>query len=402
MASAPATAGRPLEVLGAFTRLGLTSFGGPIAHIGYFHREFVERRQWLTDAQFGQLLALCQFLPGPASSQLGFSIGLVRAGWRGALAAFVGFTLPSALLLFALASASAWLRGPLGLAVTQGLKLAAVAVVAHGLILMAHRLCPDLIRATLAGAVVVAMYTLGGPWTQVAVIGAGALVGAAFIRPRSESVETALRVRIARGFAIAALVVFALGLVLALAWPTHAPVLQSVWAAFWGAGSLVFGGGHVVLPLLEQSVVSTGWVSANSFMAGYGAAQAVPGPMFALAAYLGAAVPTGCAPALGAVVATLAVFAPGFLLVIGLLPAWSRLTANVRATGAVAGMNAAVVGLLGAALYDPVWTSGVRDPSDAAVAAVGLALLWNSRRSPLWAVGWCVLGGVGLAFINIS
>lgn len=402
MASAATPAGTPLEVLGAFTRLGLTSFGGPIAHIGYFHREFVGRRKWLSDDQFGQLLALCQFLPGPASSQLGFSIGLLRAGWLGAIAAFVAFTLPSALLLFALASASTWMRAPLGIALTHGLKLAAVAVVAHGLVLMAHRLCTDLIRATLAGAVVVAMYTLGGPWTQVAAIAAGGVIGLAFIRPSSSQQSVALPSRIGRSTAIAALALFALGLAVTLSWPTRAPVLQSVAAAFWAAGSLVFGGGHVVLPLLEQSVVASGWVSADTFMAGYGAAQAVPGPMFSLAAYLGAAVPTGAAPALGALVATLAVFAPGFLLVIGLLPVWTRLSANPRAAGAVAGMNAAVVGLLGGALYDPVWTSGVHSAWDAAVAAVGLMILWNSRRSPLWAVAWCVLGAVGLAYINIS
>lgn len=402
MATAATPAGSPLEVLGAFTHLGLTSFGGPIAHIGYFHREFVERRKWLTDEQFGQLLALCQFLPGPASSQLGFSIGLLRAGWLGALAAFAAFTLPSALLLFALASASAWMRAPLGLAVTQGLKLAAVAVVAHGLIMLAHRLCTDLIRAALAVAVVVAMLAVGGAGMQVTAIAAGALIGLAFIRPNVERRGEALPLRIGRLVAIAALAVFALGLVVTLTWPTRAPVLQSVWAAFWAAGSLVFGGGHVVLPLLEQSVVATGWVSADTFLAGYGAAQAVPGPMFSLAAYLGAAVPTGVSPALGALVATLAVFTPGFLLVIGLLPVWSALTSHVRAAGAVAGMNAAVVGLLGAALYDPVWTSGVRSPWHAAVAAVGLGLLWRGRRSPLWAVGWCMLGAVGLAYINIS
>lgn len=402
MASGPTSAGTPLEVLGAFAHLGLTSFGGPIAHIGYFHREFVERRKWLSAEQFGQLLALSQFLPGPASSQLGFSIGLMRAGWLGAVAAFVAFTFPSALLLFALAAASAWMRAPLGLAITHGLKLAAVAVVAYGLITMVHRLCTDVIWAILAGAVVVAVLTVGGPWMQLTAIAAGALIGFVFLRPRVEHQGVPLPVRVGRIAPIAALLLFAVGLAVALSWPTRAPVLQSVWAAFWAAGSLVFGGGHVVLPLLEQSVVVTGWVSADTFMAGYGAAQAVPGPMFTLAAYLGAAVPTGNAPALGALIALLAVFTPGFLLVIGLLPVWSRLTANLRAAGAVAGMNAAVVGLLGAALYDPVWTTGVRSPWDAAVAAVGLALLWNGRRSPLWAVGWCVLGGLGLALINIS
>jgi chromate transporter len=402
MPSTATTTGTPLEVLSAFARLGVTSFGGPIAHIGYFHREFVERRKWLSDDQFGQLLALCQFLPGPASSQLGFSIGLLRAGWLGAIAAFVAFTLPSALLLFALASAGGLMRAPLGVAVTQGLKLAAVAVVAHGLVLMAHRLCTDLVRATLAGAVVVAMIVVGGPWMQLAAIAAGGLIGLAFIRPSLGTGNLSLPVRYGRLAAWTALTVFAIALAVTLAWPTHAPALRSVGAAFWAAGSLVFGGGHVVLPLLQESVVSTGWVSADTFMTGYGAAQAVPGPMFSLAAYLGAAVPTGAPPVLGALVATLAVFAPGFLLVVGLLPVWSRLTANPLASGAVAGMNAAVVGLLGAALYDPVWTSGVHSLWDAAVAAVGLVLLWSSRRSPLWAVAWCVLGALGLAYINIS
>jgi chromate transporter len=393
--------GATLEVLRVFTRLGLTSFGGPIAHIGYFHDEFVVRRRWLSDAQFGQLLALCQFLPGPASSQMGFSIGLLRAGWLGALAAFVAFTLPSALVLFALAAAGAWMRSPVGDALTHGLKLVAVVVVAHGLIRMAHAMCPDALRATLAGVVAVVVLLVAAPWVQLAVIAAGAVVGLALVRPDMAAAPS-LPVRHGRRAARLALLSFALGLAGALLWPTSAPVLGSIWAAFWRAGSLVFGGGHVVLPLLEQSVVHTGWVSGDVFLAGYGAAQAVPGPMFSLAAFLGAAVPTGAAPALGAAVATLAVFAPGFLLVVGILPAWSRLTASRSAAGAVAGMNAAVVGLLAAALYDPVWVSAIRGVADVAVVAVGLGLLWRGGRSPLWAVGWCVLAGGGLALINLS
>lgn len=390
------------DVFGVFVGLGLRSFGGPIAHLGYFRHEFVERRRWISDAQFAQLLAICQFLPGPASSQLGFGIGLLRAGGLGAIAAFVGFTLPSALLLFGLASAGGLLESTLGRGVTHGLKLAAVSVVAHGVYRMARTMTPDAPRIGIAAVVAIAMLALPGAWMQLGVIALGAALGALVLRPDGAADSIDFPIRYGRVTAAAALALFLLGLAVALWWPTAAPVQASLGTAFWRAGSLVFGGGHVVLPLLEQSVVTPGWVSADRFLAGYGAAQAIPGPMFSLAAYLGAEASSGYPAWQGALVATLAIFTPGFLLLVALLPAWRRITAQPSALRAVAGVNAAVVGLLAAALYDPVWTSGVTGVADIAVAAVGLGLLWSGRLSPLWCVGWCVTCGLGLALINVS
>jgi len=386
----------PLEVFSAFLRLGLTSFGGPVAHLGYFRAEFVERRQWLTDAQFTQLLAISQFLPGPASSQLGFGIGLIRAGWLGALAAFVAFTLPSALLLLAFASASAggWMTTVTGSGIVHGLKLVAVAVVAHGVWKMARQLTPDAPRVAIAVAAILVMVFTESAWMQLVVIAGGGLAGLLVLRRAAHEEPIVLPTHYGRGVAIGALLVFGLALAFSLAWTSETPSLVSTGAAFWSAGSLVFGGGHVVLPLLEQSVVATGWVSPDAFLAGYGAAQAIPGPMFSLSTYLGAAIPTGASAAVGALVATLAVFAPGFLLLIAVIPAWSRVTALPGALRAVSGINAAVVGLLGAALYDPVWTSGVRGVGDVAIAAGGLAILGLTKRSPLWVVAWCIGGAL--------
>jgi chromate transporter len=386
----------PLEVFTTFLRLGLTSFGGPVAHLGYFRTEFVERRGWLTETQFTQLLAISQFLPGPASSQLGFGIGLLRAGWRGALAAFVAFTLPSALLLlaFANASASGWMATTGGAAIVHGLKLVAVAVVAHGVWKMARQLTPDAPRLSIAIGAVAVMVLTESPWMQLAVIAGGGIAGLLVLTKAGREEPITLSTRYGRGASITALVAFGVLLAVSLAWASPEPTLVSTGAAFWSAGSLVFGGGHVVLPLLEQSVVSTGWVSPDTFLAGYGAAQAIPGPMFSLSTYLGAAIPTGAPAAVGALVATLAVFAPGFLLLIAVIPAWSRVTALPGALRAVSGINAAVVGLLGAALYDPVWTSGIEGVGDIVVAAGGLAILGLTKRSPLWVVAWCIGGAL--------
>jgi chromate transporter len=388
------------EVLRAFLRLGVTSFGGPIAHVGYFRREFVERRRWLTEGQFSQLLAISQFLPGPASSQLGFGIGLMRAGGLGAGAAFLAFTLPSALLLFAFSEATAFLTGPLALQALHGLKLAAVAVVAHGVIRMARTMTPDATRATIALLVMVLTLVLRAPWMQLVVIAIGALSGAILVRTPTKRAVGVLAVRYGRGTVALTTALFALGLLVAMAWPTRAPVLGSIFAAFFKAGAMVFGGGHVVLPLLEQSVVTPGWVSHEAFLAGYGAAQVIPGPMFSLAAFLGAQVPTGAAPALSALTATLSVFAPGFLLLIIVLPAWTRLTAMPRAMHAVAGVNAAVVGLLAAALIDPVSRAAIGGIADAAIALVAIGLLWDERRSSLWGAGWCVAAAIGLGMLR--
>jgi len=396
----PATCeGTAGDVFRAFLRLGLTAFGGPVAHLGYLREEFVQRRRWLDDAHFVQLLAICQFLPGPASSQLGFAIGLYRGGWRGALAAFVAFTLPSAMLMLGFAALAPHLGAGMGAALVQGLKLVAVAVVAHALVGMVRQLAPDLPRALVAVGAAALMLATRVAWMQLVVIALGAVLGAWLCRHVAMPAPAGRRVRHGLRAAAVAFAVFAVALGLALWWPsagTSSPTLAGLAAAFYEAGALVFGGGHVVLPLLQHSVVDSGWVDPDAFLAGYGAAQALPGPMFSVAAFLGAEVPTGLPAVVGALVALLAVFLPGFLLLVAALPAWARLARHRLAASAVAGSNAAVVGLLAAAFYDPVWTAGVRSPADLTIAAIGFALLAVMRVSALWIVPWCV--GAALAW----
>ena len=388
--------GGAAEIFRAFLALGLTSFGGPVAHLGYLREEFVRRRRWLDEAHFAQLLAVCQFLPGPASSQLAFAIGLLRGGGRGALAAFVGFTLPSALLMVGFAALAPHLAHGWGAAALHGLKLVAVVVVAHSLVGMSRQLAPDLPRVLIAAGTVALLLAAPGPWMQVLVIVLGGTLGL-LLREVPTPPATILPLRFGQRIGVLAMGVFAAALVVALLLPSPGtPSLASLGAAFYRAGALVFGGGHVVLPLLEQSVVDTGWMGADTFLAGYGAAQALPGPMFALAAYLGAEVPTGLPAAIGASVALLAIFLPGFLLLVAALPAWARLARHRLAAGAMAGTNAAVVGLLAAALYDPVWTGGIGGPADVAVVAIGFALIAFARRPPLWVVLWCVGASVAL------
>lgn len=378
--------GSALEVLGVFTRLGLTSFGGPVAHLGYFNEEIVRRRRWLDEATYADIVALCQFLPGPASSQVGISIGMARAGLLGGLAAWLGFTLPSALAMAAFALGVGALGDAAGSGWLQGLKVVAVAVVAQAVWGMAVKLCPDAPRATVAILAAAALLIWPAALVQVAVLVAGGLIGWRLLRAEGGRQGASLPITVPRGLAVAGAVLLALGLLglpaLAAATGSQAVALFS---AFFRAGSLVFGGGHVVLPLLEQSVVPTGWVSAEQFTAGYGAAQAVPGPLFTFAAYLGAIsapAPNGWA---GAAIALVAVFLPSFLLLWAALPVWSRLRAAPWAQAALAGVNAAVVGLLLAALYDPVITSAVRGPRDVALAlaAFGALQIW---KAPPWAV----------------
>ena len=379
-----------LDVFIAFLRLGLTAFGGPIAHLAYFRREFVERRQWLSEGQYAQLLALSQFLPGPASSQLGFAIGLQTAGWLGAIAAFVAFTLPSAILLVVFAASLPQVAGPVGDAVIHGLKLVAVAVVAQAVLGMSRQFCADAVRASIAIVAVAWLLLAGSAGMQLAVIAFGAVAG--MVACREVLPPAADRIRTPQGLrgATVLLALFAL-LLLGLPWLAQAyGGLWQVVEAFYRAGALVFGGGHVVLPLLETSVVASGWVSEEAFLAGYGAAQAVPGPMFAVAAYLGALAPSGQGGVLGASLALLAIFLPGFLLLAGFLPLWHRLSAHPHAARAIAGVNAAVVGILGAALYDPLFTSAVQAPQDLAIALVGFGLLAIWRVSALYVVLWCV------------
>lgn len=389
--SAKVKSGTAAEVLAAFVKLGLTSFGGPIAHLAYYRREFVERRKWVEEADFAQLLALCQFLPGPASSQLGFSLGLLRAGWPGALAAFAAFTFPSALLLFAFAELLPYVSGSGGEAAIHGLKLVAVAVVAQGVLGMARQLCPDAPRATIAALSAALILAAGQAWMQILVVVLGAVAGLAVCKnvqpPSGRGLHAPYGVR----FGWVLLGVFAVLLVgLPLAAHGREGLLPVV-EAFYRAGALVFGGGHVVLPLLRDTVVAPGWISEDEFLAGYGAAQVVPGPLFTLAAYLGARLPGSEGGLAGATVALVAIFLPGFLLVAGALPLWRSIASRPVAVRAVAGVNAAVVGLLGAALCDPVWTSAIHRPLDVAIAAIAFTLLAAWRASALVVVLWCVI-----------
>ena len=373
-------------VFAIFLRLGLSSFGGPIAHLGYFRAEFVERRRWLSEAGYADIVALCQLLPGPASSQVGFAVGLSRAGLAGGLAAWLGFTLPSAVALVLFARGATALTGPLGTGVLHGLQVVAVAVVAQAVWSMARALCPDRARAgiAVAGALIVtfAPTAIG----QVAAIVAGAAAGLVVSRGAPAVAMGRLAVPLSRALAVAALVAFlALLILLPLMAAVSSDHTLAVAEAFYRAGAFVFGGGHVVLPLLHASVVEPGWASEDAFLSGYGAAQAVPGPLFTFAAYLGAVMdrpPNGWA---GAALCLAAIFLPGLLLVLGVLPFWESLGRRATVQAALRGVNAAVVGLLLAALYDPVWTKGIGGSADFALGLVAFALLvvW---KAPSWLV----------------
>lgn len=385
----PKHPGRVAEVAAAFLKLGVSSFGGPIAHLGYFHREFVQRRRWLDEQQYAQLLALCQFLPGPASSQLGFALGLLRAGWWGAITASLAFTLPSALLLLVFAAASDRLDGPWGRGAIHGLKLAAVAIVAQAVVTMARTLTPDRRRALIASVVAGVMLVSGNAWMQLLLVASAAVLGPWLCRDVMARNRESFRLPYGRR--TGGLLLFVFGVLLALATlaaPAMSPMSQTA-AAFYRAGALVFGGGHVVLPLLQQAVVAPGWLDSDTFLAGYGAAQAVPGPMFAMAAFLGERMHDGQGGASGASIGLFAIFLPGFLLVAGALPFWQVLGARDSAARMLAGVNAAVVGLLAAALYDPVWVSAVHDVKDAAIALAAFVLLSFVRWPPLAIVCTC-------------
>ena len=393
-AESPELAGGSLgEVFRVFLRLGLTSFGGPIAHLAYFRDELVARRRWIDEAGFADLVALCQFLPGPASSQVGFSLGMLRGGGlAGGLVAWLAFTMPSALILLAFALGASAFVGPLAHGLQHGLKLVAVAVIAQAVWGMARSLAPDRRRAGIALAALAVVVTLGGSIAQIAAIGVGALAGLALCRDGDASSMGMLRFPVSRVNGLAALGLF--GALLALP-----PLLPGVWRglalfdAFYRSGALVFGGGHVVLPLLQTQVVGPGWVSNEAFLTGYGLAQAMPGPLFAFAAYLGAMMtpaPNGVA---GAGIALVALFLPGMLLVYGVAPFWDRLRARPLARAGMRGTNAAVVGILGAGFYQPVWTSAVHNEVDFALAAGGLLLL-TVWKLPPWIVV-AMLAGLG-------
>ena len=388
----PPLTDRPGLIFAAFLRLGLTAFGGPIAHLEYFRREFVERRGWLSAQAYGDLVALCQFLPGPASSQVGIGLGLMRGGLPGAFAAWLGFTLPSALAMTVFALLLTHFSGLTHGAWLHGLKLVAVAVVAQALWGMGRSLCPDRTRASLAAAAAVLAAVLPGVGGQFAVIALGAVVGRWLLHAPLEVVHAPLRLTLRRRGAwvlLGAFGVLLIGLPV-LAAQAQQPVLWLL-AGFYQAGALVFGGGHVVLPLLQAQVVPGGMDNAT-FLAGYGAAQAVPGPLFTFAAFLGAASAQGPGGWVGAIVALLAIFLPSFLLVVGTLPLWNALRGRPALRSALMGINAAVVGLLLAAFYDPVWTAAIHTPRDFALALTALLLL-QIWKAPPWAV---VLGGAAI------
>lgn len=383
-----------------FLKLGLTSFGGPIAHIGYFRKELIEKQQWVNEHQFSQLLAICQFLPGPASSQLGFALGLIRAGWLGALAAFTAFTLPSALLLIGFASALPLLSNAVGIAIIHGLKLVAVAVVADAVLSMSKKLCPDNIRRIIALLAASALLLMQVAWAQILIIIIGAVAGILLCR-EAESINSDIPSvsKWNKRMALLLLSLFTALLLAALSIQNQSGLI-AVSQAFYRAGALVFGGGHVVLPLLEEAVVNTGWVSNESFLAGYGASQAIPGPMFAFAAYLGAIIPTSHGISwISALVALVFMFLPGFLLIAAALPLWQSVANKPLATKAISGINAVVVGILAAALIDPIIISTITSAVDLIIIGIALLLLIKWRLSPLLVVIWCVLAALAIQFI---
>lgn len=384
-----------IEILLVSTRLGLTSFGGPIAHLGYFHEEYIRKRKWMDEKSYADLVALCQFLPGPASSQVGIGIGVIRAGVLGGIVSFIGFTLPSvvALILFALIlhgmdiGDAGWIHG---------LKIVAVAVVAHAILGMSQKLTPDLKRKAIALFALVGTLLWQTGFTQVGIILCSAIIGFLLYQQHTESVDAKIHFPVPRSFAVICLSLFFVLLILL-------PILREItslrWIAmfdsFYRSGSLVFGGGHVVLPLLEREFVPTGWISKEAFLAGYGAAQAVPGPLFTFAAYLGA-VMNGWK---GGLLATVAIFLPAFLLILGTLPFWDSLRRNPKIKGALMGVNAAVVGILIAAFYHPIWTSSILAPIDFAFAAILFSMLVYWKLPPWIIVVTGAVGGSLMTFL---
>jgi chromate transporter len=393
-------AGSPLEVLLVFAKLGVTCFGGPIAHIGYYREEFVVRRRWLDEHAFADLVALCQFLPGPASSQVGFSIGLMRGGYLGGLAAWMAFTLPSAIALVLFAYGANSLQGPIGIGLLHGLKLVAVAIVAQAVWGMARTLAPDRERASIAAIAALIILFSTASIAQIGAIALGGVAGLWLCRtaPPKSADQGHFSVPISRSVGLLALAAFfvLLGGLPVLWTLTHSQGV-ALFDAFYRSGALVFGGGHVVLPLLREATVTPGWVSDDVFLAGYGAAQAVPGPLFTFAAYLGAVMKPLPHDLAGATIALIAIFLPGILVLMGVLPFWETFRQRARAQAMMRGVNAAVVGLLGAALYNPVWTTSVKGPGDFGIALVGFVLLTAWQAPPLVVVAISALGGMALA-----
>jgi chromate transporter len=388
------------EVFSIFLKLGLTCFGGPIAHIGYFRDEFVLRRKWIDEHAFADLVGLCQFLPGPASSQVGFSIGLMRAGYLGGLAAWTGFTLPSAIILVLFAYGAAALSGPIGAGLLHGLKLTAVAIVAQAVWGMARNLCPDRERASIAVLAALIILFSTSSVAQIGAILLGGLAGVWLCRSEAAAPSGHVEIPVSRTVGL-----FTLGLFLILL--MGLPALRSLtgstgvalFDAFYRSGALVFGGGHVVLPLLREAFVAPGWLSDDAFLAGYGAAQAVPGPLFTFAAYLGTVVSPEPHGLFGAALGLIGIFLPGILVLLGALPFWDSFRKRTGAQAMMRGVNAAVVGVLGAALYDPVWTTTVHTSRDFGVALVGFVLLVAWRAPPLVVVAFSAIVGTAMALI---
>ena len=383
------------EVFAAFLKLGVSSFGGPIAHLGYFRAEFVERRRWLDERAYADIVALSQFLPGPASSQTGFAIGLTRAGYAGGAAAWLGFTLPSALLMVAFALGLHGLADTaIGGGLLHGLKLVAVAIVAQAVLGMARSLCPDRQRAAVAVLALALVVAIPGSAGQVVAILAGGLVGLLLCKGTAAEAPSVIP-PVSRPAGLVCLAAYFV--LLAFAFVPAGRTAVGLFDAFYRSGALVFGGGHVVLPLLRDAVVAPGWTSDNIFLAGYGMAQAVPGPLFTFAAYLGAIAGVPPGGVAGVAITLAGIFLPGLLAMMGALPFWHALRSRPRAQAVMTGINAAVVGLLGAALYSPVWVSAVRGPADFAVAAAAFVLLVAWRAPPLLAVVFCAVAGVALS-----
>ena len=390
--------GSAFEVLRIFTVLGFTCFGGPIAHLGYFRAEFVSKRKWLSESAYADLVALCQFLPGPASSKVGFSLGLLRAGYWGGFTAWLGFTLPSAVLLVLFAYGTGFIaESAAGQGLIRGLQLTAVAIVAHAVWGMARTLTPDTTRASIGALAAVIALLAPTSIGQVAAIVFGGVMGWRLCKGDPKDQPEVLDFSVSRRVGIVATVLLAVLLAAALV-----PLPDSGYAmfnAFFRSGALVFGGGHVVLPLLNEAVVAPGWVSEEAFLVGYGAAQAVPGPLFTFGAYLGA---VATAPVIGPAaiaIGLFAIFLPGILLQLSALPFWNMLRGRPAVQAMMRGVNASVVGILGAALYTPIWTSVVQQPADFAVALIGFVLLLAWRAPPLIVVAFCALSGVVLSLL---
>ena len=384
----------PWPVFLIFLRLGLTSFGGPVAHLGYFRHEFVTRRAWLSERNYADLVALCQFLPGPASSQVGIGIGLSRAGYAGAFAAWAGFTLPSAIALILFAKSISIYGDSLAGGALNGLKVVAVAVVAQAVWGMARSLCPDVPRITIMAIVACVSLLISSAWAQVGVLATAALVGLMLFKPQQDSAHDPLGIAISRRAGVISLSLFILLLAgLPVLADTMSNQIIAAVDAFFRVGAMVFGGGHVVLPLLQAEVVVPGWVGNETFLAGYGATQAVPGPLFTFASFLGASMNSMPYGWMGGMICLLAIFAPSFLLVAGVLPFWEQLRRNTRIRAALTGVNAAVVGLLLGALYNPVWTSAIRDPSDFGLGLMAFVALMYWKLPPWLVVLACAAAG---------